>query len=259
MTNIFYDCGYYYVGGAFAGLAGTMISQPFDTIKIHLQTKKPFNFQQRNLAQNILWGYRGVTPCIVGYSLEKAFIFGTYSSLCNYFTLDEKNIYHTFCAGLSAGLIASFSITIAEQLKTDQQLLNKSNYNIRHLLRGWKYCAIREGIGFSIYFNVYNQFPRYYNKDNYFWLWLLNSAAIGGFSAFIAWIPIYPIDANKTRIQAGLCLDEFKNEMKNVNIYNKIKILYRGYSYAMMRAVPFHSTCFVVFELLKHYHPNNNI
>jgi hypothetical protein len=255
MSNIFYDCGYYYIGGTVAGFVGTIISQPFDTCKVHLQTKRPINFRERTFFENIKWAYRGATPSIIGFGIEKSLVFGTYMTVCNVFDLDEHNIYHTFGAGLISGLTASLSITAAEQLKTDKQLGKKSEYNIKYLYKGLRYTSAREGIGFSIYFSAYNQLSKYFNqkeKDS-FCTKIFKSGVLGACSAFIAWIPIYPIDINKTRIQSD---DKFEKslltEFKQTKGFGKFKIFYGGYHYAMMRAVPFHATCFMVFEILKY-------
>lgn len=249
------DFLYHYIGGTVAGVAGTLISQPFDTCKIYLQTKRKLDFSSRNLIQNIRFLYRGATPSFIGYGIEKSLVFGTYSSACNIFKLNEHNFSHTFFAGLIAGLTASLSIAPAEQIKTDMQLKNKTQYNFKYLYKGLKYTSAREGIGFSIYFTVYNQISKYYNKNekDCFSYKLFKAGIIGGLSAFIAWIPIYPIDVNKTLIQSGDGLNKLKEELKSKNIFGKIKRLYKGYPYGMMRAIPFHSTCFVVFEIVKYY------
>jgi hypothetical protein len=255
MTNCAYDISYYYIVGTMAGFVGTMVSQPFDTIKVHLQTKRPINFKSRNFNQNVVWAYSGATPSFIGYGIEKALVFGTYSAVCKTFDLDEHNIYHTFAAGLTAGLTASLSITAAEQLKTDRQLKKQSEYNLRYLYKGLKYTAAREGIGFSIYFTVYNQMTKYFNQKetDTFATKIAKSGVLGACSAFIAWIPIYPIDINKTRIQSGDSFSSFQNEFKSAKGMKKINILYGGYHFGMMRAIPFHATCFMVFEFFKSY------
>jgi solute carrier family 25 carnitine/acylcarnitine transporter 20/29 len=258
MSNLLHDCGYYYVGGTLAGFAGTMISQPFDTCKVHLQTKRPINFRERSFIQNVNWAYRGATPSIIGLGIEKSLVFGTYMTMCNLFQLDEHNVYHTFAAGLVSGLAASLSITAAEQLKTDKQLGKPSRYNLGYLYKGLGYTSAREGIGFSIYFTAYNQLNKYFNQNDKdtFGIKLLKSGALGACSAFIAWIPIYPIDINKTRIQSGDLFGKgLLTEFKQARGLGKIKIFYGGYHIAMMRAVPFHATCFMVFEVLKYYKP----
>ena len=65
------------------------------------------------------------------------------------------------------------------------------------------------------------------------------TAVIGCFTSITAWSLIYPIDTIKTNVQAGLALSNYN-----------IKHLYKGFSYALIRAIPFHTTCFVMYEAL---------
>lgn len=245
--------------GLVAGSIATLISHPFDTIKIHIQIKKDFNFKSRTFLQNIRWFYNGVTPCIIGYSIEKSLIFGTYLTLINSFKLDKLNMFHTFFAGLTSGLVASLSITAFEQIKTDLQLRQQLSFKISHLYKGLYYTAAREGIGFSIYFNVYNQFNQSRNKLDDNFMKHFKTALVGSLSAFIAWIPIYPIDINKSRVQSNVKFSSgLISELMNTEGYkNKFSVLYRGYHIAMLRSIPFHATCFVVFEIANDYKVNN--
>lgn len=270
MSNLLCDCGYYYGGGVLAGFAGTMVSQPADACKIYLQNQRRLENSQRKSLKiylkekktfgNIIsWAYRGTVPSIIGYGIEKSLVFGTYSTVCNVCKLDEHNVGHTFGAGLISGLVASLSITPAEQIKIDQQIKTKTEYNVKYLYKGLKYTAMREGIGFSIYFSAYNQLSKYFNntENDSFVKKIAKSGVLGAFSAFIAWIPIYPIDVNKTLIQSGDTRGKFLNELSNATKIGKIKILYSGYSYGMMRAIPFHATCFMVFEMVKRSRVNS--
>jgi solute carrier family 25 carnitine/acylcarnitine transporter 20/29 len=250
---------YFYVGGLLAGTAGTLISQPFDICKIYLQTGHKLDIRNRTFVQNIQWAYKGMTPSIVGYSIEKCLIFGTYTSTYKYLSnsnYNNESILRTSLSGFVSGLVASLSIAPFEQIKTDKQLGNKTEVNCKYLYKGLKYTAMRESIGFSIYFSVYEKARKHFSSENDgFYLNLFKSGIYGAFSAFIAWIPIYPIDTNKTRIQSGGQFDNFVHELKSHNGgYNKFKFLYKGYHFAMMRAIPFHSTCFVCYEIMKHYY-----
>lgn len=256
MTNM-YDCAYYYLSGIITGFAGTLVSQPFDTCKIHLQNGMPLNIMRRSFIGNINWAYLGMVPSVIGYGIEKSLVFGTYLTVCKTLNLDDKKISHSFFAGLIAGSTASISITPAEQIKINRQNEQKTNYSIRHLYKGFRYTLLRESIGFSIYFSVYNQLMKTNSEYETFNKKLMKAGFYGAISAFIAWIPIYPIDTYKTQIQSGNDLELFVSKLKQQNFYNKIRMLYRGYHFGMMRAVPFHATCFVMFEIMKHN--KNNI
>jgi len=251
-----YDILYYYVGGTFAGIIGTVVSQPFDTYKVYLQNGKNLNLKNISLKKKILFSYKGSMPCFIGYGIEKSLVFGTYSTIMNTFSLQENNYYHTLFAGIISGCVASLSITPAEQIKIDRQLMHKTTYNFKNLYKGFVYTLFREGIGFGIYFTVYNQISKYFmqcNNNDIFAIKLTKSAFIGGLSAFIAWLPIYPIDVNKTLIQSNNNIKNYFEELRILKFGKKVQRIYKGYSFCMMRAIPFHSTCFVCFEIMKAY------
>lgn len=255
MSDFFKDLLFNAGIGLIAGSVATIISHPFDTIKIHIQIKKDFNFKSRTFIQNIKWFYSGVTPCIIGYSIEKSLIFGTYLTLVNNLKLDKQNILHTFFAGLTSGLVASISITAFEQIKTDLQLKQPISFRISHLYKGLYYTAAREGIGFSIYFNVYNQFNNSRNNMDSNFMKHFKTALVGSLSAFLAWIPIYPIDINKSRVQSNISFSTglIAELISTEGFRKKFSVLYRGYHIAMLRSIPFHSTCFVIFEIANDY------
>jgi Mitochondrial carrier protein len=251
------DISYHILTGATAGFVGTLVSHPADTCKVHIQNKEPLGILKRTLNENRKWAYRGMKPSIIGYTIEKTLVFGTYLTLRDILQFDEQNMLHIFGAGLVSGLVASPSITIFEQIKTDRQMKITTQYTPNYLLKGWKYTAAREGLGFSIYFNIYNWMTHQFNQnenDSLSWK-MTKTAGIGSLSAFCSWIPIYPFDINKTRIQSGRMLGgSLINDFRNANgIVNKMRVFYRGYPVCMLRAVPFHATCFVVFDLAKHY------
>ena len=73
--------------------------------------------------------------------------------------------------------------------------------------------------------------------------------AYGGLSGIMAWIFIYPQDRIKTHIQANDNLSmksSIKHLINNGNIY-------KGFHYALMRAVPLHATAFATMEICQKY------
>ena len=92
----------------------------------------------------------------------------------------------------------------------------------------------RESIGFTIYFTVYDQLSKDLTNQK-----TMNTIAIGTMAITSAWSIITPIDKIKTNIQSGVKID----------VHNLVTS-YKGFQFALMRTIPFHVTCFVVFEKL---------
>ena len=92
--------------------------------------------------------------------------------------------------------------------------------------------------GFGIYFTVYNHLNNNYNKDSS----LLKNFIFGSLSGLSAWIFIYPSDIVKTNMQHIIR-----------TIYNMGGLLnfYKGFSLAIMRAMPLHGGVFLGYELSK--------
>ncbi len=233
----------YYVAGILAGTTGTIVSHPFFTLKVCLQNGdmtsiRKYLIDDKRMFNKLKWLYRGISPALVGYSIEKAIIFGTF----NYFyaLFKKQNIaekQNAFLSGFLSGIVASFSITYFEQMTISMQQKLRA-ITFRQLRNGLLPTMARESIGFSIYFSVYNYLTNKYNQQRN----LLTTGLIGIPSIVTAWMFITPIDKIKTNIQSN----------KPVNLHGLFS-MYKGFTFVMLRAIPFHTTCFVVFEFaIKH-------
>ena len=143
-------------------------------------------------------------------------------------------------AGFLSGIFASLSITPFEQLTIDKQR-NVKIYSLIHLYKGLLPTMARESIGFAIYFTMYDQISKYINPNKEFHKTIFS----GCLSIISAWAIITPIDKIKTNIQSNTKID----------IHNLVSA-YRGFQFALMRAIPFHVTCFLVFEHLQKQEKN---
>ena len=73
---------------------------------------------------------------------------------------------------------------------------------------------------------------------------------LGGLSGFVCWIPIYPADLLKSNRQLyGISYQEIHQKIitKDKNYFN----YYKGFSTAIMRAVPLHGGVFIGYETIK--------
>jgi hypothetical protein len=258
-------------------MAGIAASHPFDTIKTNIQKRQVINYNIRNL-------YKGVAAPLFGVGLEKAIVFGTYETTRKYTNSD-------FISGGLAGLTASFVVTPFERIKillqTDQKI-EKNMINRKFLFQGLSATFYRETPGFAIYFSTYNYLKNVIQEKTYLQeleeykkqnprlssyvtekiekiektekiekkeeIHPFDSFLIGAFSGCASWIFIYPQDRIKTHLQA--CKERqmgFGEGLKEVLKDGGYRGLYRGFHYALMRAVPLHATAFMTFELCKKY------
>ena len=233
-----------FIFGCISGMAGILVSHPFDTIKTNIQSNKPI---PRTLTEL----YRGIKPPIIGVGLEKSVVFGVY-----YNTIGYTN--STFISGALSGLSASFVVTPFERVKILLQTNQKIEHNIINrsfLFQGLSATLYRETPGFGIYFSTYqflkDSYLTYNNENN---LNSFESFSFGAIAGAFSWIFIYPQDRIKTHLQSikdrQVGFKEGFNEIIKNGGYRGI---YRGFNYALMRAVPLHATVFSMMELLQKY------
>lgn len=238
----------HFISGWISGISAIIVSHPIDTIKTNIQERKPVNYGFRSL-------YRGLAAPLVGVGLEKAIVFGTYESTIPY---TGSNVW----SGAMSGLAASFIVTPFERMKillqTNQKVLGSGN-----IFQGLSATFYRETPGFAIYFATYNYlkekrnslFLEYcFHKDDVPDITSLEAFTFGGLSGCSAWLFIYPQDRIKTHVQA--CRDKkmgFHDGLKEVLKDGGYRGLYRGFHFALMRAIPLHATAFMTMELCKKY------
>jgi solute carrier family 25 (mitochondrial carnitine/acylcarnitine transporter), member 20/29 len=244
MTSLYNDTCKHYFSGAISGVSAIIVSHPIDTIKTNYQEKLPIKLDLKHL-------YKGITAPIVGIGLEKALVFGSYNTMYNYTNS------HTISGALS-GLTAAFIVTPYERIKILLQTNNTHKTSIsmspRFLFQGLSATFYREVPGFAIYFSVYNYLKDYvsrmYKRD----INTLESFTFGGLSGAISWVFIYPQDRIKTHIQSTSSKKiSLRQGLKDIVDDGGIRSLYRGFHFALLRAIPLHAVAFMVNEKCKKY------
>jgi solute carrier family 25 carnitine/acylcarnitine transporter 20/29 len=229
-----------YLNGWISGVNAILISHPIDTIKTNIQEKKQINFKFRSL-------YRGLSTPLLGVGLEKAIVFGTYEETMKY----TNN--HAI-SGAIAGLSASFIVTPFERVKIllqTNQTISKDMITPRFLFQGLSSTFYRETPGFAIYFTTYNALKNAKSDVN---ISVVNSFTFGAIAGSVSWLFIYPQDRIKTHVQA--LKDRklgFFGGFKEILKEGGYRGFYRGFHFALMRAIPLHATAFMTYELCKIY------
>lgn len=228
--------------GIISGLNAILVSHPIDTIKTNIQESRKIKYNFSNL-------YRGLSAPLIGVGLEKTVVFGVFETTKPYTNSD------VISGGLS-GMLASFIVTPFERVKilfqtnqTNMDLLKK-NFNPKFMFQGLGATFYRETPGFAIYFSVYNYLKENVKRNKQISLW--ESFCYGAISGSVSWVFIYPQDRIKTHIQAISSRNiSFVQGFKEILSKGGYSGLYKGFHFALMRAIPLHATAFATMEFCK--------
>ena len=226
-------------------MAGILASHPFDTIKTNIQENKSIPRTLRGL-------YRGIVPPLVGVGLEKSVVFGVYYNTIQY--TDSP-----FISGALSGLSASFVVTPFERIKIllqTNQKIERSMFHRSFIFQGLSATLYRETPGFGIYFSTYQLLKQrnWSASCDETELLPFESFTFGAIAGAFSWIFIYPQDRIKTHLQS--IKDRkvgFKEGFNEVLKNGGYRGLYRGFHFALMRAMPLHATVFATMELCQKY------
>lgn len=235
-----------FMKGYVSGMFGLFISHPFDTLKVSFQENKPIKkFDIKTL-------YKGVSSPLLGVGLEKAIVFGSYSTalnICRNHKISDK--FAIPISGAISGFTCSFAVTPVDRIKILLQTNQKFTFRNVNLFRGLSATFVREVPGFAIYFSVYDGFKTTFYKNQQ--IEIYTAFLVGGLSGFTSWFLIYPPDRIKTRMQTNIMTTNQPTFLETTKIIYKesgYRGFYRGFHFALMRAIPLHCGTFAMFEFL---------
>jgi solute carrier family 25 carnitine/acylcarnitine transporter 20/29 len=279
----------HFAGGTFGGMAGIIMSFPLDTVKVRMQTTSGLYTGMVDCITKVAKQegmktfYRGVMAPVASYGIIKATTFGVYGNCLDYFAKRAGNPAHTptlmeiILAGHLAGFAAATVMTPADRIKVTMQAnvgtglvwanstvgcaqhLIKTE-GVKGLFRGFTATASRDGPGMALYYIIYDvakktipgwsdKLDEHTGKPKHTALQML---AFGGMSGVISWLPVYPIDIIKSRIQSDQT-GKMYTGMLDCAVKSVAKdgpfVLYRGCLPVLLAAVPLHGTVFMVYEL----------
>ena len=207
-----------YINGSISGIFQNIFTYPLDTLKTRLQ-------KNNNIRTNF---FAGLTESSISMVMTSSIGFGTNE-------ISKKYLNSEYKSGFVTGIVNSIFCTPLELLKIRKQL----NINTKlFIYRGFNATLLRECIGNSIYFGIYNDLTKYNDKTN------TNILLSGGISGSLSWLVTYPIDVIKTRVQSGITYKESFNK-KQFTI---------GLGYCLTRSFIGNAIGFFIYEQIK----NNN-
>ena len=270
--------------GCFAGIANTMSSHPFDTIKIRMQLlhKNLFATIRHTVAKEGIFSlYKGVGSPLFNVPIIYAISFGSYETgkwLQGVKQEDHPSLKQSLKAGAFAGLCISVVMTPMELIKCRLQMEDLgrrtktfttlgmvkhviNTYGFKEMYKGHLITMAREIPAGAVYFGSYDLVNRKLKEkfgDSPF-LPLLGGSIAGLLSYSVA----YPQDIIKTRLQTDSGeVRKYQNHkwIKDGGIINCVKDVLKtqgirgftkGYSACIIKAMIAEASTFYVYENTK--------
>jgi len=275
------------VAGCAAGMAVTIVGHPLDTIKTRMQAqsaKRPLytsswacaraTFQQEGLSGFFRGMGSPLAFCVFYTSVHYATYMQTRRALGIADRHQPAPWYLMLLASVATGVTTTFVRTPMDLLKTQAQtvILQQAGGARRHgayespfqcaahILRhhswsrfflGMQATAMRQVVGATSWFLPYEYLKARMGSDS------LSVFFCGGFSSWISWTLIYPIDIVKTRLQAdALCpsrrrYETFRDCAERLVRAEGVRGLFRGLGPCLLRAFPANAAGILAFESVR--------
>jgi hypothetical protein len=271
--------------GFLGGVCQTYAGQPFDTVKVRMQTASSGNygFFKTGLltyrTEGIRGLYHGTTPALVFGLLENTIAFGVNEQLKRYLMKQQKSNKDlpleqlAFC-GAACGLVHCIFSCPTEVVKCKLQVTNSPfrgpihcaqstvrDHGIGGLYKGFTPFVLREVPFYLCFFTTYELIcgrmqhlgvkkgsaPR--SRDS---LSALEVICAGGLAGMVGWSGVQPFDTAMVRMQTGVGVGgdcaSFPQTCGAIYRANGWRGFFPGWIPAMLRAFPANAALFVGFE-----------
>lgn len=273
--------------GAVGGTACVLTGQPFDTVKVKMQTfpglyKGLTDCCLKTYSQVGLRGfYKGTGPALMAYVAENSVLFMCYG-FCQELVrkvvgLDKQaklSDLQTATAGSFASAFAALALCPTELVKCRLQTMYEMEMSgkiaksqdtiwsvVKSILRkegplgfyqGLSSTLLQEVPGYFFFFGGYELSRSFFasgrSKDELGPVPLMLS---GGIAGICLWLVIYPVDCIKSRIQVLSMSGKqagFLGTLISIVKSEGIAALYSGLTATMIRAVPANGSLFLAYE-----------
>jgi len=209
------------VSSFMVGINQGIIGIPFDTVKVWMQNDKQV------FGRPFIQYYRGFVPEFTNAIITNSIVFPIHAYSVPY-------THNSFLSGAFAGLSVSPLVYTFRSFKIFQQV--SIPFNLRTFLnyrgRGYLMTAMRESVGYSMYFGSY----AYFKEQG------IPTFVAGALAGLCNWGTSFPFDTIMSRQVA-----------QNISIKDAIRAgpLYRGYGVCLIRSICVNSFNFLVYENIK--------
>lgn len=272
-----------FIAGTIGGMAQVLAGQPFDIVKVRLTSSQGLGAltctAQILKSEGPLAFWKGSLPPLLGVGACVSIQFGVVENMKRMIKAwnkgEELSLVQQMMAGSIAGVANSIVSAPAEGHRIRMQVQGKIDprgdphyrssvdcmktifklHGLKGSFAGLKVTVLREAGTFATYFGMYEYMVSVLKpaagtvEDLSVWQLLL----AGGMAGYAYWLPWYPIDAIKSKLQADSLanprykgiLDCLAQTVKNEGVRG----LYRGFLPCMLRAFPANATTFLTFEM----------
>ncbi|MCJ1419537.1 carnitine transporter [Xylographa parallela] len=256
--------------GGVGGICAVVVGHPFDLVKVRLQTADKgvytgaIDVVRKTVArEGLVRGYD------VGKSLVRSFSPATTAN--QQFTIAQVSAAGFFSAIPMTLITAPFErVKVLLQIQGQKQLApgEKPRYSggldvvkqlykeggIRSVFRGSVMTLARDGPGSAAYFATYEYVKRKMTPKDAFGnpsgdLSLTAVMTAGGAAGVAMWIPVFPIDTVKSRLQSAEGRPTIGGTISGLYRSGGFKAFFPGIGPAMARAVPANAATFLGVEL----------
>ncbi|KAK3674574.1 carnitine transporter [Recurvomyces mirabilis] len=256
-----------FAAGGVGGIFAVVVGHPFDLVKVRLQTAEKgvytgaMDVVRKTIArEGAMRGYGVGKQLVESFSIVKD---GQYS-------VGQVSAAGFFSAIPMTVITAPFErVKIILQIQGQKQLApgEKPKYSggtdvvrqlykeggIRSVYRGSLMTLARDGPGSAAYFATYEVIKRRLTPKDADGkpgkLSLTAVCAAGGAAGVAMWIPVFPVDTIKSRLQSAEGNASIMGTVRQLYGNGGFKAFFPGMGPAMARAVPANAACFLGVEL----------
>ncbi|KAK6008455.1 hypothetical protein QM012_000358 [Aureobasidium pullulans] len=277
------------VSGGAGGVCAVIVGHPFDLVKVRLQTAQAGVYSgamdvvrktiaKEGLVRGLYAGVSaplvGVTPMFAvsfwGYDLGKKLVRSMSTVHNDQFSTGQVCAAGAFSAAPTTLVAAPFErVKVLLQIQGQKTLApgEKPKYaggidvvrqlykegGLRSVFRGSAMTLARDAPGSAAYFAAYETVKRKLTPKNADGtpgeLSLLAVMAAGGAAGIAMWIPVFPVDTVKSRLQSAEGNPTIGGTIKELYRRGGYKAFFPGIGPAMARAVPANAATFLGVEL----------